>query len=545
MSLPFLCQVDHLAWRHGALFGFGWAVDQEGPFKCGFLKLTFEEGRLDMIDLMINRTRTDVAASFPHYANAANAGFMFLAGWVGKAPVTAHLEFINQSGSVHRHDLKIGFQNQQGSGQGIKFRVLIQRARRMLRQRDFGGLWTKVVRYRDAGGFAREGTESELLSLLGNKLIRLIIDHNMGGGANVYRDRQIEGWLENSSDSVVLLSFSLKHMEFMLEIHANGRMVRRRVHDFNILSRVFQRVPLREIFINCLVSFPDLPDIEKAVYRWARMSNAHLIVAIHEYFMICPSHFLLNWRGEYCDIPKSLAECQQCLKLHKDGFVSLARHGNKTVADWRKVWGALLTAADEVRCFSASSLNLIQRVYPALNHQLTLTPHRVEALRKPRLAAPRPTDELVIGVVGSITEHKGALVLDELVRAMEKTGVSLRIVILGVLDSNILIRGVTETGLYDRKDLPDLLEQEGVHLALMPSICPETFSFVTHELISMQVPVACFGLGAQGDIVSRYALGHIVSARDGVGMLRELISFSQEIPEIMIRLSNPSYPSSP
>ena len=148
-------------------------------------------------------------------------------------------------------------------------------------------------------------------------------------------------------------------------------------------------------------------------------------------------------------------------------------------------------------------------------------------------------------MVGSITEHKGALVLDELSRAIEETGVLVRIVILGVLDANVPIRGVTETGLYDQQKLPDLLEQEGVHLALMPSICPETFSFVTHELISMQVPVACFGLGAQGDIVSRYALGHIVSARDGAGMLRELISFSQEIPDILARLSSHSSQSMP
>jgi glycosyltransferase involved in cell wall biosynthesis len=529
MSAEFLCQVDHLAHRDGAIFGFGWAIDEKGPFKRGYLKLAFYDGRMEVIDLLINRDRKDVAASFPQYPHSAKSGFMFLAGWVGVAPIGAQLEFITISDVSQVTNLAVELESSQAGRQGIKIQVLFERARRMLRQGDFKGLWSKTLRFRDAGGFAREGTEAEILSLLGNNLIRLVIDHSMGGGANVYRERQIQGWLANSQDSVVLLTFSLKYMDFILEIHANGQFFRRRIHDFSVLASLFLKVRLREVFINCLVSFPSLPELERAVYRWVKASNAHLIVAIHEYFVICPSHFLLDWQGRYCGIPESIADCQRCLNQHRDGFVSLA--GNKSILQWRKVWGGLLQAADEIRCFSASSIGLVQKVYPDLNHQLTLTPHSVEKLRKPNLPLPAVDKELVIGVVGSITEHKGALVLGELADAIAQTGAAVRIVILGVLDASITIDGVTETGLYELQSLPELMEKMGIHLALMPSVCPETFSFVTHELILMQVPIACFGLGAQGEIVSRYSLGHILSARNGVGLLEELVAFGREIPD--------------
>jgi hypothetical protein len=59
----------------------------------------------------------------------------------------------------------------------------------------------------------------------------------------------------------------------------------------------------------------------------------------------------------------------------------------------------------------------------------------------------------------------------------------------------------------------------------MLSICPETFSYVTHELIKLNVPVFSFDLGAQGDAVRGYALGCLHPVCDGTTLLPILLDF--------------------
>jgi glycosyltransferase involved in cell wall biosynthesis len=45
-----------------------------------------------------------------------------------------------------------------------------------------------------------------------------------------------------------------------------------------------------------------------------------------------------------------------------------------------------------------------------------------------------------------------------------------------------------------------------VGLCLLPSIWPETFSYVTQELMSLGVPLVCFDLGAPAECVRHIAV---------------------------------------
>lgn len=526
----FICQVDHLVCRHGALFGYGWALEETVNFLEGSLLLNFESGHSISVRVDVNRERKDICSVYPDIPHAGYSGFVMLAGWRGEGPISGQLQFITSSGATHRYNLKIPSESTNQPLEMLdSWRNHFQRVWRYLRVGNFREIITKARRLQTVGGILRESSSEKLLKLIGGCTARLIVDHSMGGGANLFRDRQIQDWLEYSDDMVILLTFNLYQMKYRLEIQSQGNIERHQVSDFKTIQEVMHQVRLHEVFINCLVSFPELPLLEDAIYDWVRISNAHLIVAIHEYFTICPSHFLLDWRGNYCGIPSDLKECQQCLSRHRDGFVSLT--SERSILAWRRIWGKLLTKADEVRCFSNSSLKLITQSYPELKHQLTLTPHRVENLRVPQLPQRRAGGPLRIGVVGSISEHKGALVLERLSRAIEESGLHVDIVILGNLNTNILPHGIIQTGAYRTKDLPDMFEYHRIDLALMPSICPETFSFVTHELITMRVPVACFSLGAQEEAVSRYPLGHILLARDGPGILDELMVFADQIAD--------------
>ena len=90
-------------------------------------------------------------------------------------------------------------------------------------------------------------------------------------------------------------------------------------------------------------------------------------------------------------------------------------------------------------------------------------------------------------------------------------------------------KNVRVTGPYRREDLPGLLNQHKVNVVLFPSIIPETFSYVTQEIISLECPIVCFDLGGQAEQVRRYELGRIASAMTAESAL-------QAIEELMFRV---------
>jgi hypothetical protein len=84
---------------------------------------------------------------------------------------------------------------------------------------------------------------------------------------------------------------------------------------------------------------------------------------------------------------------------------------------------------------------------------------------------------------------------------------------------------VRQTGHYQPQELRKLIVNSGANIMLMPSIWPETFSYVTEELIQLDLPLACFDLGAPGERVMRYPKGHLLTSMDAATVLRELRSF--------------------
>ena len=65
-------------------------------------------------------------------------------------------------------------------------------------------------------------------------------------------------------------------------------------------------------------------------------------------------------------------------------------------------------------------------------------------------------------------------------------------------------------GKYKVENLPEIIRDEGINVGFMASIWPETFSYVTHELMSLGLPLVCFDIGAPRDAVSRYGKGAVI-----------------------------------
>jgi hypothetical protein len=85
------------------------------------------------------------------------------------------------------------------------------------------------------------------------------------------------------------------------------------------------------------------------------------------------------------------------------------------------------------------------------------------------------------------------------------------------------------TGTYRQEDLVDLIEGNGINMCFFPSICPETFSYVTEEMIRLDLPIVAFDLGAPGERLRGYGKARLCSEVSATAALARLIAFHGEL----------------
>ncbi len=350
----------------------------------------------------------------------------------------------------------------------------------------------------------------------------MIIDAEQGGGANLYSDRVAKNALALSR-SVVSLRFDTS-IGYIKAWAAYGDFeVYFFLADDDIL-RLLCLGKAQTILVNELMSWRSPRKVLGAAMELKTAWGAQLEIAIHDFFPVCPTVHLLDWNGDYCRLPSESA-CRRCLPKNKHSF------GKRTDIDqWRNSWRILLASADKVSCFSRSSFESMSTVYPEISGKSEIKPHEPLINFPPgAYHAPPQQDPLTIGVVGLITRHKGSQIVHNLARLLSTRCPEARIVVVGKLVPECNGKNVRVTGPYRREDLPGLLNQHKVNVVLFPSIIPETFSYVTQEIISLECPIVCFDLGGQAEQVRRYELGRIASAMTAESAL-------QAIEELMFRV---------
>jgi len=75
--------------------------------------------------------------------------------------------------------------------------------------------------------------------------------------------------------------------------------------------------------------------------------------------------------------------------------------------------------------------------------------------------------------------------------------------------------------------IPKLVVENDIDLFFISSIWPETFSYTTQEVINMELPIACFNLGAQADRIGAYSKGLVLKNFDIKDALNELVDFGK------------------
>lgn len=352
----------------------------------------------------------------------------------------------------------------------------------------------------------------------------LTFDHNLGGGATEYLNGKIKKHIE-SGDAFTVIRYNLSSNDYMFIFESHGFKKQYVFRDITELQKLGMYFSFDVIYINELVTYPVLTQVFEEIVKFAKSQGAKLVMLMHDYFAICPSINLLNEDGIYCDFPAK-KECDFCFKLkHLDSVFQCA-----DVKEWQSRWKTFLDECDEIRCFSEDTKKRMTAVYgdsPAY----TLVPHSVDYLFPINMEYKR-TSTINIGLIGTMTLHKGREVVKDMLKEIEAEKLDVNIVLIGAEQETVLgnMKHFRQTGRYRAEELPQLIYENDIDMFLIPSVWPETFSYTSEELMQMGLPVACFDIGAPAERIGRYDKGLIIPGIDGKLALDLILNYVSKHP---------------
>ena len=402
---------------------------------------------------------------------------------------------------------------------GSRLRRYLLEALWLLRQRRFSALRDKSWRMADAMAPRISVRELEA-ACEGQSPLICVVDGAQGGGAAMAAARSGAGW---RAQGVGTLHISCDPMgRITVNVMLTGETVPTlfgRLDEWPVLP-----ASVSAMEIHSLAGFTE----PRAVAAWLTQAMALIqdkcdqddgglqdklgsgeggqnadnppAVAVHwhDHFLMCPTRHLLNAESRYCDLPDP-SVCASCLPNNAHCLDAPLR--SIDIVAWREQWGRVLAGASSIKVFSPSSRELLRRVWPKFESKVVLTPHATAHIPQSDLS-PAPGMPLHLGVVGRIAAHKGAAQVARLARHIADTGANARITVFGTLEEPAPASVVTQTGAYSAEALPALCAERGVNAFWFPSIWPETFSFVAHEMKAMGLPVLAYDIGAQADTLA-------------------------------------------
>lgn len=516
------CAVDSLARNGERLFGWGWVLSERAPAERVEIRIPCEDGNEVVLPGLRTATRTDLAEAFPSIPHAATSGFMII-GRIPQPSVdrVARVIVYLQDGSHEVCELP-GFPGRFVGQPLLTWRSAVH----YLRKEGVVSFCGRAA-HRIAGIAVGQWHRIFLRRLASSSRRRPIVvfDHAMGGGANRFREEWVARRLGDGG-MVYVVNPVLSRLAYQAARY--GTLIPQTM-EFKLLEDALGALAALggcDVVINNLVSFDD----PLQVVHWAlsqKRAGGRITFFLHDYFAACPSWTLVDDTGRYCGLP-SPERCRQCLSRNAVPFLSF--YPGLSITHWRAVWGRLLAECDEIVAFSRASAEILSRAYPDVPlSRIEIRPHRVDYLPAGARARANLSLPLVVGILGHISAHKGAGVLRGVIEEVRRSGAPLRFKVFGSVDNLAASELLEVLGPYKIEQLPELLQAHGVGICLLPSICPETFSYVTSEIIHFGMPLAVFDLGAPAERARAYALGRVLSSMEPKEVVRQLLEFGEDL----------------
>ena len=344
----------------------------------------------------------------------------------------------------------------------------------------------------------------------------IIFDHNRGGGADIYLNKKIQKLIE---ENILVFYIYYNNSKYLMEINYKYDRYYYFFENFNEIYFIYKLFNIYEIFINSLVYFKYIYLVIDYIIDIAKSKQIKVIMPIHDYYIICPNINLIYKNKYFCNIPNNIKVCDNCIKK------PIFDLDYRNIKEFRKAFQNLFYISSEVLFFSNSSKEIVNKIYIIDNEKEKIIPHKIDWIKKvPKKSIKK--NKLHIGILGNMCHHKGYDILKDLLKLSKKNS-NMHFYLIGdVLNSDIMsYSNITIHGKYEHADLIGIVEKYDIDIFIMPSICPETFSYTTEEIILMQKPIICFNLGAQAERVSKYDKGYIAEDISAEAMYECIMEF--------------------
>lgn len=317
----------------------------------------------------------------------------------------------------------------------------------------------------------------------------LMVSHARGGGTARHELEQAERLLREQGLGTVFLRPS--RLKGHVALSAPGvtdlpNLDALPLRTEGLLPELLRTLDLREVQLHHLADHA--PTTRELLPALCEQLGVPLKITLHDYHVICPRINLVDASGRYCGEPRP-AQCDRCLQGDAEGRAA------GPIVDWRAAHGRLLQRADEVIVPDRDVSLRLANYFPALPVQVR--PHEPALALQPVAPGSRPAVKQVL-VIGSLSAIKGYEVLLGLASSAAARAAGLRFTLLGHSPGDRQLRdaGVNVLGRYDEETLVARIAALQPDLILLPSVWPETYSYVLSGAMQSGRRIAVFDLGA-------------------------------------------------
>ncbi|WJE53829.1 glycosyltransferase [Bacillus cereus] len=351
----------------------------------------------------------------------------------------------------------------------------------------------------------------------------LFVMNPIGGGVEYYQNTYIEQNKHKYRIYKMTFRSGIFRIEDMNQESTLYYELEFRNYNENSFRLLLKSMDIELIYINHIIKFPIFEFIYIIQY-----SGIDYIYFIHDFFCICPLVNLIKRTGSYCNNETDVNKCNACLS-----------GGRETdIQTWRKNFESFLSNAQKIIAPSNSAKEIVKKHFPHITidvqeHPLSLNIHYTYNLEFVS------EKKLNVAFVGNIQKNKGSHILYKLKMEIERRKLPFCIKVIGVTDRHkrkfVSPSGrFIVTGLYDNKQISNLLAEHKISLVITSSICPETFSYTTNEAMFSGYPIIAFDMGAPAEQIRKYKGGWIlkeISSRSVLQVLQKLFVNRSEILE--------------
>ncbi|MFN3926863.1 MAG: glycosyltransferase [Pseudanabaenaceae cyanobacterium] len=268
-------------------------------------------------------------------------------------------------------------------------------------------------------------------------------------------------------------------------------------------------------------------------------NNIPYIFSVHDYYAICPSYNLIDYTGKFCFDHKNDAYCQICIN-------SLFEQGHLLRHYWYNLFSRLLKNATKIVFPSETALHYISNEYRDIDiaSKAIVIKHGVWHFsvreKHPEIFSQNslgldPPAEFNIAFIGNINYPKGSYQIPEIISYFRGNRPRpVKFFLVGNTDNKLLLtlgeNRIKVTGSYKVQDLPKILHQLNIHLAIFPTVWAETFCLVAEEVVSCGIPIITTPVSAVAERVRMSQAGFVCSD-NSVAAIVEVINEVLSSPE--------------